>query len=95
MKRFLLVTPILLFTIFFFANPGQAAEGITPSSDPGVLCLPGVYLQSPGDCTPVGPSDYLTRLAEVGFNFPPSPLPATQPDLRSPRGRSEPLLFSG
>lgn len=80
MKRFLLVTPILLFTIFFFAIPGQAAEGITPSSDPGVLCLPGVYLQSPGDCTPVGPSDYLTRLAEVGFNFPPSPLPATQPD---------------
>ncbi len=80
MKRFLLVIPISILLIFLFTNPAQAAASVTPSNDPGVLCLPGVYLNSQGDCTPVGPSGYLTRMAELGFTFPPSPIPATQAD---------------
>ena len=80
MKRILLVAPILLFSTLYFAGPGLAAEDTAPSNDPGILCLPGIYLHSPGNCTPVGPSDYLTRMAELGFNFPPTPLPAALPD---------------
>jgi hypothetical protein len=46
-----------------------------------VLCLPGVYLASPTDCLPLGPSDYLTRMASLGITFPLQPLPATPVDL--------------
>lgn len=80
MKQLLLVFPITILLIFLFTNPAQAASAVTPSNDPGVLCLPGIYLNSQGDCTPVGPSGYLTRMAELGFTFPPEPLPATQAD---------------
>jgi hypothetical protein len=45
-----------------------------------VLCLPGVYLQDPGDCTPAGPSAYLTQMAEKGMTFPLASLPAGKPD---------------
>jgi hypothetical protein len=46
------------------------------SSSSGVLCLPGVYLEDPGDCLPLGPSAYLTELARQGLTLPIKPLPA-------------------
>lgn len=39
-----------------------------------VLCLPGVYLNDPGDCLPAGPSQYLTQMAQHGITFPLPPL---------------------
>lgn len=56
--------------------PGQAAE---PGS-PVVLCLPGIYLVTPGECAPAGPSGYLTEMAAKGMTFPLTPLPASSPD---------------
>lgn len=44
------------------------------------MCAPGVYLTSPEDCLPLGPSVYLTDLARKGLTFPPTPLPAFKPD---------------
>jgi lipoprotein-anchoring transpeptidase ErfK/SrfK len=50
----------------------------SPSSD--VLCLPGIYSQSPGDCVVAGPSAYLSGMAQQGVTFPIKPLPAAKPD---------------
>jgi hypothetical protein len=45
-----------------------------------VLCPPGVYLIESLDCQPLGPSAYLTRLAEFGLTFPLKPLAAQKRD---------------
>jgi lipoprotein-anchoring transpeptidase ErfK/SrfK len=57
---------------------GIASEGEIDSG--AVVCAPGVYLEPPGDCLPLGPSSYLTDLAKKGFTFPERPLPASKPD---------------
>ncbi len=41
------------------------------STTPSVpLCLPGVYMDNPSDCLPLGPSTYLTRIGELGMILP-------------------------
>jgi len=45
-----------------------------------VICLPGIYLTLPADCTPAGPSLFLTSMARLGMYFPERPLPAASPD---------------
>ncbi len=45
-----------------------------------VICPPGIYLTTPDDCLPLGPSSYLTQLAESGLSLPLQPLPAYAPD---------------
>ena len=49
-------------------------------NNPVVLCLPGIYMYDPMDCTPSGPSGYLTRMAEKGIAFPIRPLSYTPID---------------
>jgi len=66
---------ILLFFLLLSTQPALAA-----GEDPGVLCLPGIYLQSASDCTPLGPSAYLTHLAEKGFTYNTPPLQYSRPD---------------
>jgi hypothetical protein len=46
-----------------------------------VLCAPGVYLQTPDDCVPLGPSQYLTESARLGMELPLRPLQISHPDL--------------
>jgi len=48
---------------------------------PVFLYLPEIYCRDPGDCTPAGPSAYLTNMAELGFTFPLTPLPADHANL--------------
>lgn len=81
MKRFLLATPLLLVVLLIISRPVLAAERTGIKGDPAVLCLPGVYLDVPGDCAPLGPSTYLTEMAQLGITFPSTPLPAAKPDL--------------
>ena len=81
LNRILLVIPILLFALILTARSAQAAGVDGAQGDPGVLCLPGVYMHTPGDCTPLGPSTYLTEMAELGITFPPIPIPAEKPDF--------------
>jgi len=50
-----------------------------------VICLPGIYLTLPADCTPAGPSLSLTSMAHLGLYYPERPLPAVIPDLELSR----------
>ena len=64
------------------AAPVRAQEP-TPGAEPesgAVVCAPGVYLASPGDCLPAGPSAYITQMAKLGLSYPPRPLTARKPD---------------
>ncbi len=84
----LMVIPVLLALL-----PGHQiaveAQGDTPSKQEpasgSVLCPPGVYPTAPDGCLPLGPSEYLTQLAQIGITLPITPLPAYPPgyDLNS------------
>ncbi len=66
----------LIAALLGMAQPAAAAR--QPQSGnpapPLALCLPGVYTYQPGDCLPVGPSAYLSRMAEKGITLPLPPL---------------------
>lgn len=71
----------LLFAIFTFQS-ADAQSTTPPEPDSGaVVCEPGVYLTTPSDCLPLGPSTYLTDLARQGLTVPLRPLPASRPDF--------------
>ncbi|NLG71774.1 MAG: L,D-transpeptidase [Chloroflexi bacterium] len=82
MRRYLPVLALLFVLLLaaFSSSPAAAAEG-TSSSKSSVLCMPGIYTSNPGDCAPLGPSSYLTEMAEKGITFPLTPLPAKKPDF--------------
>jgi len=79
-----------LFLFVFFIGASAPARlspaGLTlASSDTepasgSVVCIPGVYTVPPDDCLPLGPSEELTRLADLGLPYPLLPLPAYPPD---------------
>jgi hypothetical protein len=82
MNRFLQVFA-LAFSLMIFgspinARPAQAAANIQLQNS-GIVCLPGVYMEDPGGCTPLGPSTYLTQMAQKGIIFPITALPAAKP----------------
>jgi lipoprotein-anchoring transpeptidase ErfK/SrfK len=58
----------------------NARADSSSAPQPGALCLPGIYVQTPGDCLPAGPSAYLTQMAKLGITFPLTKLPASAPD---------------
>ncbi len=74
---FVIVT--LLLVIKLTAIP-VAAQADT-SSEPAIACLPGVYFNDPGDCSPSGPSAYRTQMAQKGITLPITQLPASKPDF--------------
>jgi lipoprotein-anchoring transpeptidase ErfK/SrfK len=81
MKRTLIT---LLTTLILLGFPplqvvAQDSSPIEPDSG-AVVCPPGIYINNPGDCLPLGPSAYLTGLAQLGMTFPSRPLPASKPD---------------
>jgi len=45
-----------------------------------VVCEPNAYFTPPEYCDPLGPSKYLTDLANLGITVPQRPLPAYKPD---------------
>jgi hypothetical protein len=73
--RNVLAVLLLSLALLAFAGPAYAA-----GEDPGLLCLPGIYLQASSDCTPLGPSATLTELAAKGFTFNAPPLSYSRPD---------------
>ncbi|HEX2979156.1 MAG TPA: L,D-transpeptidase [Anaerolineaceae bacterium] len=83
-KPFLSIMIALLLSSFvpssgLVAAQDQAADGPEPYAGEA-LCLPDVYLQSPADCLPLGPSETLTQMASMGITYPIRPLAAIQPD---------------
>lgn len=75
------LVPVLLFgALLAFTRPASADDGKTSEPYPGeAICLPDVYLNNPGDCLPLGPSQTLTAMAQLGLTIPPKPLPAVTP----------------
>lgn len=61
------------------AAQGEAASEASLRSSPP-LCLPGIYVENPGDCSALGPSAYLSEMAAQGITLPLEPLPAAQTD---------------
>lgn len=81
MRRFALQVAALVIAITLaLPEAARAAEGIGADLSQ-VLCLPGVYMNQPADCSPQGPSAYLTQMAEQGITLPIAPLPAQKPDF--------------
>ena len=78
MKYFLIVLLALGGALLFGAS-AHAAENI--SGTPQALCLPGVYEIATDECSPAGPSAFLTDMAQLGFVFPERPLAAGKPDF--------------
>ena len=64
--------------------PAATTAPILVSSDTTTgekpLCPPGVYLLTPSDCLPLGPSKTLTDLAKKGLTLPLKPITSTKPD---------------
>jgi len=67
---------IIVFLLYSFPSPGLA-EGVDDDDTP--LCPPGVYSGEDNGCAPLGPSQYLTKMAQKGITFPQTPLPAKKP----------------
>ncbi len=83
MKRIFFL--FISFSLIINANPvHNVSARQTPQFDESisgaVVCEPDVYLATPDSCVPLGPSRYLTELANLGMTFPERPLPAYKPD---------------
>jgi hypothetical protein len=74
------VLALILLSISLPAAAQNASAASSNAPKPDALCLPGIYLQAPGDCLPAGPSTYLTQMAKMGITFPITKLPANAPD---------------
>lgn len=85
MKRiFKVLSLCLLVGMIFPQNHTASAQSVAPAEKEPYsgtpLCLPDAYLTAPADCLPLGPSNYLTRMAQNGISYPIRPLPAASPD---------------
>lgn len=84
MKKVLIF--FISFSLLATTNLGHTARArqtpqILDEPDSGaVVCEPDAYLALPDYCVPLGPSQYLTNMANLGMTFPQRPLPAYKPD---------------
>jgi lipoprotein-anchoring transpeptidase ErfK/SrfK len=85
---------VIVFGLAFSTFPVQistvAAEGMAEDNSGAVVCPPDVYLQVPSDCLPLGPSEYLTEMAQLGMRLPIQALDANPAD---PNLRNLPYLY--
>jgi hypothetical protein len=83
MKRLLIHSLLILVVSGLTPRLSTHAQAVDPNAEiesGAVVCAPEVYFDAPGDCLPIGPSEYLTELAERGIRVPDRPLPAQIPD---------------
>lgn len=74
MKRFqlFLVFACILVMLQIASEPAQAREAEPSEPYPGMpLCLPDAYIITPEDCLPLGPSQTLSEMAQMGMSYPP------------------------
>jgi len=76
----LLTKLIFLLTVLLSWYSTIHASPIPENNSGAILCSPAVYLQTPDECAPLGPSQYLTNLAQMGLVLPPRPLQVSHPD---------------
>ena len=83
-----LITAILFFRLFlsnittiYGQDEGEPFGPQYEETFEGMpICAPDIYLISPVDCLPMGPSQTLTDWAKNGLTLPLKPLPASHPD---------------
>jgi lipoprotein-anchoring transpeptidase ErfK/SrfK len=84
MKKILLVAVFLMILVMTAGPTPASAQTIsTPQTEPysgDNLCPPGAYMQASQDCLPLGPSVFLTQLAQKGITYPFRPLPISRRD---------------
>jgi lipoprotein-anchoring transpeptidase ErfK/SrfK len=89
LKKNALLFSLVVLILFVLIKPSNGfAQGEPIPEIPAVaepfeglpLCSPGVYLVTPVDCLPLGPSATLTQWARRGMTLPQRPLPASHPD---------------
>lgn len=85
---FLFLLTVLILLALVLPSEAHAQGEPTPETPAAVepyeglpLCVPGVYLVTPVDCLPLGPSSTLTQWANRGMTLPLRPLPASHPDF--------------
>lgn len=84
MKKFswLLIAFSILLLLTSLQQATAQSVSQEESASGAIVCEPGLYTdQTPTDCLPLGPSQYLAQLAEIGLTLPLRPLPAHKPDL--------------
>jgi len=84
MKRISVYSLLIVFvigTIPVHSAKPQATDHTVEIESGAVVCPPDVYYDAPGDCLPIGPSEYLTELAKLGLTIPQRLLPASRPDF--------------
>ncbi len=94
MKRVQAVFLFLMVVSLSFPYPTPAIAQDEQPKIPNratALCPPGVYINEPLDCLPLGPSEYLTRMARQGLVFPMKPFAATR---RDPQLGTVPYLYA-
>ncbi|MEN6409139.1 MAG: L,D-transpeptidase, partial [Anaerolineaceae bacterium] len=82
-RLFKVLSLCLLLGMIFPQNHAVSAQNAPVEKEPYAgkpLCLPDAYLNTPADCLPLGPSSYLTRMAQSGIPYPQRSLPAATPD---------------
>ena len=83
MKKILFVCITITLMVTTYPIHSVVAEKTSQSFEPdagAVVCEPDVYIIEPDNCFPLGPSQYLEKLANLGMTFPQRPLPASKPD---------------
>jgi hypothetical protein len=86
MEKFVVKNVLIYFLatlmLGYSFQAGQADSGLEPENDSGaIICSPDLYIQPLDDCLLLGPSEYLAKIARLGFTFPLLPLPALSPDF--------------
>jgi hypothetical protein len=56
------------------------SQAVVGGTSINLLCLPGVYLVDPQDCSPLGSSGYITQIASQGMYLPLTSLPSIKID---------------
>jgi len=84
MRKALFLSLLVTVLPYVFVPVSSAIAQATPTDEEppsgAVVCPPDVYFVAPGDCLPLGPSTYLTEMANLGLTFPPRALSAYKPD---------------
>jgi lipoprotein-anchoring transpeptidase ErfK/SrfK len=80
MKRPLLLLVIVIFFSVLLVTNSQKALSADDLDVAKPLCLPGIYHSTTGPCSAMGPSSYLTSMAEKGITFPITKVPGEKPD---------------
>lgn len=82
MKRIPIALIFVIILLNLLTTNATAQDSLPIEPDSGaVVCPPEIYITISTDCLPLGPSAYLTGLAQLGITFPPRPLLASKPDL--------------